>query len=1026
MLGYCGKGLAFVVVVAVMTLCFQLSGRTIGAGGTQGLQAANKQRASWTTSRIIGSPEPPPKFKTTRVFPEVKFHHPLVLARCPGTERLFCGEQEGVIYSVFPAPDAKKALFFDLRKELKTLDKLPGAKGVGELYGLVFHPKFETNRYCYLCYTLSPKEGSISPFPDGSRVSRFTVLKTDPPRIDPTTEEIVLTFPGGGHNGGDLHFGPDGMLYITTGDAANPSPPDPLSTGQDCSDLLSSVLRIDVDQKADGRNYSVPRDNPFVENKEVRPEIWAYGFRNPWRMSFDRKTGDLWLGDVGWELWEMVHKVEKGGNYGWSIREGRQTIKTTQKIGPTPIQAPLIELPHTIAASVTGGYVYRGKKFPELVGAYLFGDWQTRRLWAARVEGTRLKEMPEITQPSLRIVAFGEDNHGELYLLDYDAGTVHMLERNDAANKNIDFPTKLSETGLYANLQKLELAVGVFPFEPNSRMFHDGAVAEYAIALPGTTPIDLYPTGEGKPIPGQADWMKFRMTFPDNTVLVKTLVVGSTTRSPTRVETQILHFDGIDWRPYTFAWRDDQSDADLVPADGAERSIRIPAPGKPDSWITRDWSFPSRTQCLTCHNPWAGTALAFEAGQLHDQGRSGNDVVHIIGNALQNLTRSGVIRRVDRDGHPLPAFDQKSLGTEPPVYAHHRFSHATAEQRARGYLHANCAHCHRFGGGGGAIVLELDARKPLKETGVLDVTPKQGDLGVPNPRLIAPGAPERSVLFWRMAKFGPGHMPRMGSEQPDYHGTEVVRTWIQELGSHDKERWRPKPDWENWQRPGAFADPVEAYQFARKMPALAQRWNDARIPGKTPLASVPDLEQESKLRTVIEGLPPGLNRDLLEGHLPIDPQRRKLGTNPRPATILRLTGNPRNGEALFSNKDMKCASCHKVGNNGVALGPDLTTIGKLRSREELLESLLQPSLRIEPEYAAYLIQTTDEQSRTGLLVKRDEKVLVLRDAENQEHRFPIADIASVTPARISLMPEGQMSGLTAQEAADLLQFLVNQ
>src|SRR5262249_7831081 len=150
---------------------------------------------------------------------------------------------------------------------------------------------------------------------DGTRVSRFTVTKTDPPRIDPASEEIIITFLQGGHNGGDIHFGPDRMLYISTGDAASPDPPEPLNTGQDISDLLSSILRIDVDHREEGdpgagprRNYTVPRDNPFVGLKGARPEVWAYGFRNPWRMSFDRQTGELFVGDVGWELWEMVHR----------------------------------------------------------------------------------------------------------------------------------------------------------------------------------------------------------------------------------------------------------------------------------------------------------------------------------------------------------------------------------------------------------------------------------------------------------------------------------------------------------------------------------------------------------------------------------------------------------------------------------------------------------------------------------------------------------------------------------------------
>ena len=311
--------------------------------------------------------------------------------------------------------------------------------------------------------------------------------------------------------------------------------------------------------------------------KDVRPEIWAYGFRNPWRMSFDRQTGDLWVGDVGWELWEMVHKVEKGGNYGWSIIEGPQPIKPTQKIGPTPIRPPMIALPHTIAASVTGGYVYRGKKFPELVGAYIFGDWETRRIWAARFQDGRVSEMPEIVKPFVRPSAFGEDHAGELYFLDYDSGMMFTLERNDAAGANTNFPMRLSETGLFKDVTVHEMAEGITRFSPNARQWQDGATAEHFIALPGLSSVTLFDSP--RPLPGQVFWHDFQMQFPKDAVLVKTISLDCIAGKK-RVETQILHCDGEDWRGYTYQWRDDQSDADLVRAR-RQREV-VHGCGRPD------------------------------------------------------------------------------------------------------------------------------------------------------------------------------------------------------------------------------------------------------------------------------------------------------------------------------------------------------------------------------------------------------------------------------------------------------------
>jgi quinoprotein glucose dehydrogenase len=368
-----------------------------------------------------------PKVGTEVAFPNLTFDRPVVMAYPDdGSSRLFVVEQHTA--KIWPFPNEKdtadKQLFLQLPDEINR-DNEEG------LLGLAFHPKYKENGEFFVYYSANDqKMGGPS---RRSVVSRFRVSKDNPRQADPQSEERIWVSaedPYSNHNGGCILFGPDGYLYITLGDSG--AADDPLSTGQNPTDWFGSILRIDVDHPADGKPYGIPKDNPQRRDRRFRhwaPEVYCIGLRNVWKFSFDREDGTLWAGDVGQNLWEMVHIIKNGGNYGWSLKEGLHPFRARQKADTaSKLTPPIAEYPHSPnerrkddGKSITGGYVYRGKAIPELVGVYVYGDFDTGRIWGLREKDGKAVANKEIvdlnSNPRLHISAFGEDAAGELYIL---------------------------------------------------------------------------------------------------------------------------------------------------------------------------------------------------------------------------------------------------------------------------------------------------------------------------------------------------------------------------------------------------------------------------------------------------------------------------------------------------------------------------------------------------------------------------------------------------------------------------------
>ena len=668
-------------------------------------------------------PASPTALQAVPAYPELSFDRPLLLTHAPGDpDHVYVVEQGGRVYRFENRPDVNTSeVVLDISDRVRERHNEEG------LLGLAFDPNYVNNRRVYVYYSASrPRRTQLSSFE-----------ATSVTQIDASTEQELLRIeqPYGNHNGGMIAFGPDGYLYVGVGDGG--AADDPHGHGQNLGTWLGTVLRVRVGP--DIATYEIPADNPFVDQDGARPEIWAYGLRNPWRFSFDRQTGRLWCGDVGQDAIEEIDILEAGGNYGWNLREGTHVFRRGE--ASVPLLEPIAEYGHDQGRSVTGGHVYRGTRLSDLRGTYLYGDFVSGYVWALDAEGDEVKSHARVAMvPGLS--SFGEDAGGELYATSFD-GRVYRFEPNDAGAQERRFPTRLSETGLFADTAALTPSPSLLPYSVTVPLWSDGADKQRWVFVP---------PGETVEYDERGPW-----SFPVGTLAVKHFEWPGAGGKPQRLETRVMIHERRGWAGYTYRWNEAQTDAELVTTStAAEHDVAV---GKGTE--KRPWYYPAGVDCLRCHTPGYGQALGLRTRQLAgtEAGRS------LIATLVERGQLSPAPTLAQLPAHP--AIDDTTIDREP---------------RARAYLDVNCAPCHHPGGPApGGVDLRVDTA--LADASVLGTAPEDR-LGIPGELRLAPGDRAHSAMWLRMGlRAERGAMPPLASLRVDEAGRALVGEWIDGLSS---------------------------------------------------------------------------------------------------------------------------------------------------------------------------------------------------------------------------------------------------
>ncbi|MGA9779061.1 MAG: PQQ-dependent sugar dehydrogenase [Verrucomicrobiia bacterium] len=710
-------------------------------------------------------------------FPNLLFTNAVGLTSVPGTDKLCVWEREGRVWTFKNDPGVKqKKLVLDVHNQCQGWDD-------SGLLGVAFHPGFATNHYVIVYYTWCPPgkvagSPTVRPPPTGNyhdRLERYTLDANGVAIPGSQTILIDLADQTIWHHGGGIFFHPmNGFLYLTIGDNSVGDNDQVINKS-----LFGGVLRLDVDcrggvishpiprQPLNGHtaNYFVPNDNPFVGQSNVLEEFFCLGLRSPHRMTYDPATGRIFIGDVGESAREEVDIIEPGEsglNFQWPYCEGTLGKMPSTYIGTS--RGPVLDYPHTDGRAVIGGYVYRGKQFAaDLGGKYIFGDNVFRTVWALDETTTPMEKdllcvMPKGNGPNsgsdyTGLSSFGTDANGEIYFCQMSSigGHIYTLARGGPPPPSQPFPKLLSQTGAFRDLQTMEPADGLIPYSVITPLWSDGAVKTRWMALPEKTKIHFATAGE---------WQ-----FPAGTVFVKTFQLPVDDTNPQilrRLETRLLVRDTNGYvYGASYKWRTDHSDADLVTA-GITEPIKIKTA---TGTRTQNWFYPGRQDCLTCHTTASGGVLGIKTRQLNGDFEYPDGVTD---NQLRAWNHIGLFdTRLDEDDIPRFARLVAVTNTAAPL-----------ELRARSYLDANCAQCHRPGGVEAFFDIRFDT--PLEKQGLIN-GPVANPLGISGAKIIVPGDVSKSVLFHRVNMVGDGQMPPLARNVTDTNAVAVLAAWIHSL-----------------------------------------------------------------------------------------------------------------------------------------------------------------------------------------------------------------------------------------------------